>query len=341
MEKQRKIGRLDLAIWLGFMVFAVSAIIVAVTLPEISNTFSTDLSEGGGLETARNLVLLMVLLAAGMLAKRWGKKRFLTLGQYVMAIGLLLASFSQNYATLVAALFVIGLGGGFSEALLNPLITDLHKDEAGRYMNLSHAFYPGGIVVSALLFGELLTAGYSWRLMFQLSAGLTLILAVIFSVLPFPPQEQDESSYLETFGEILRIKGFWLFAAAIFLGGSIESALMFWSRTYVESYLSDIPRSGAVAVVIFAGAMATGRFITSYLANKTQPYALSGYSIFVAEIASTFNEALLLQHMLKTETRKDVRLALLCNHLDNARATVFPIRGAHRIRYFNHFNVEE
>jgi oligoendopeptidase F len=66
-----------------------------------------------------------------------------------------------------------------------------------------------------------------------------------------------------------------------------------------------------------------GHTMHSYLANKTQPYPLSGYSIFVAEIASTFNEALLLDHMLKTETRKDVRLALLCNHLDNARATVF------------------
>jgi oligoendopeptidase F len=66
-----------------------------------------------------------------------------------------------------------------------------------------------------------------------------------------------------------------------------------------------------------------GHTMHSYLANKTQPYALSNYSIFIAEIASTFNEALLLNHMLKTETRNDVRLSLLCNHLDNVRATVF------------------
>jgi oligoendopeptidase F len=66
-----------------------------------------------------------------------------------------------------------------------------------------------------------------------------------------------------------------------------------------------------------------GHTMHSYLANKTQPYALSHYSIFVAEVASTFNEALLLDHMLKVETRDDVRLSLLCNYLDNARATVF------------------
>ena len=66
-----------------------------------------------------------------------------------------------------------------------------------------------------------------------------------------------------------------------------------------------------------------GHTMHSYLTNRTQHYALSNYSIFVAEVASTFNEALLLHSMLEVENRDDVRLALLFNHLDNARATVF------------------
>ena len=66
-----------------------------------------------------------------------------------------------------------------------------------------------------------------------------------------------------------------------------------------------------------------GHTMHSWLANKTQPYALSDYSIFVAEVASTFNEALLLEYMLKNETGTQVRLSLLGSYLDNARATVF------------------
>jgi oligoendopeptidase F len=66
-----------------------------------------------------------------------------------------------------------------------------------------------------------------------------------------------------------------------------------------------------------------GHTMHSHLANKAQPYALSHYSIFVAEVASTFNEALLLEHMLDIEKRDEVRLSLLGNYLDNARATVF------------------
>ena len=41
-----------------------------------------------------------------------------------------------------------------------------------------------------------------------------------------------------------------------------------------------------------------GHTMQSYFSNKTQPYPLAQYPIFVAEVASTFNEALLIDHML-------------------------------------------
>ena len=43
-----------------------------------------------------------------------------------------------------------------------------------------------------------------------------------------------------------------------------------------------------------------GHTMQSYFSNKTQPYPLAGYPIFVAEVASTFNESLLIDYMLKT-----------------------------------------
>lgn len=268
MPTDSKLTKLDFVTWFGFMIFATSAVIIAVSLPEISKTFSTDFAEGGGMETARNLVLFFVLLLAGMLAQRWGKKRFLTLGQYLIVGGFLLASFSQNYLMLILALMLLGIGGGFSEALLTPLVVDIHRQESGKYLNISHAFYPLGIVGSALLFGELLTQGYSWRLVFQIAAAGALLVAVLFTLLRFPQAEKSDDPYTKLFGDILSLGGFWLFAFAIFLGAGIESTLTFWSRSYVEIYLSDVPRSGAMAVVIFAGAMAVGRLLTAQLSNK-------------------------------------------------------------------------
>jgi oligoendopeptidase F len=66
-----------------------------------------------------------------------------------------------------------------------------------------------------------------------------------------------------------------------------------------------------------------GHTMHSYLSNKTQPYPLSSYPIFVAEVASTFNEALLIDYMLKNIKDDANRLALLGNYLESIKGTFF------------------
>lgn len=66
-----------------------------------------------------------------------------------------------------------------------------------------------------------------------------------------------------------------------------------------------------------------GHTMHSFLSNKNQPYPLSDYSIFVAEVASTFNEALLFDLMMKKIKDDDVRLSLLMEYLDGIKGTVF------------------
>jgi oligoendopeptidase F len=66
-----------------------------------------------------------------------------------------------------------------------------------------------------------------------------------------------------------------------------------------------------------------GHTMHSYLSNRTQPFPLAGYSTFVAEVASTFNEALLIDHMLKTIKDDATKLALLGNYLEGIKSTVF------------------
>jgi oligoendopeptidase F len=66
-----------------------------------------------------------------------------------------------------------------------------------------------------------------------------------------------------------------------------------------------------------------GHTMQSYLSNKAQPYPLASYPIFVAEVASTFNEALLIDYMLKNIKDADARLSLLGNYLENIKGTLF------------------
>lgn len=73
---------------------------------------------------------------------------------------------------------------------------------------------------------------------------------------------------------------------------------------------------------VFTIAHEMGHAVHSYYSNTSQPYSKAGYEIFVAEIASTVNEVLLIKHLLKT-ARGNKRKYLLSYYLDMFRTTLF------------------
>jgi oligoendopeptidase F len=74
---------------------------------------------------------------------------------------------------------------------------------------------------------------------------------------------------------------------------------------------------------LFTLAHEFGHSVHSYYTRKEQPYAYGSYSIFVAEVASTCNEALLNDYLLNTIDGEQKRLYLLNHFLEGFRGTVF------------------
>ena len=74
---------------------------------------------------------------------------------------------------------------------------------------------------------------------------------------------------------------------------------------------------------IFTIAHEMGHSIHTYYSEKKQPIAKAGYKIFVAEVASTCNEVLLLNHLLAKEKDVNVKKFLLSYYLDMLRTTMY------------------
>jgi oligoendopeptidase F len=74
---------------------------------------------------------------------------------------------------------------------------------------------------------------------------------------------------------------------------------------------------------LFTLAHEMGHSLHSYYSNQTQPYVYSSYSIFVAEVASTVNESLLIDHLLKNTNDPQEKMYLLNHYLEQFRGTVF------------------
>ena len=66
-----------------------------------------------------------------------------------------------------------------------------------------------------------------------------------------------------------------------------------------------------------------GHAMHSYFADRTQPFPTANYATFLAEIASTFNEHLLMHYLLKSEKDDLFKLYILDNYLDGFRGTLF------------------
>ena len=74
---------------------------------------------------------------------------------------------------------------------------------------------------------------------------------------------------------------------------------------------------------VFTLAHEAGHSMHTMFANENQPYATSNYVIFVAEIASTFNESLLLDYLLSKDLDDDTKIVLLQQEIDNILSTFY------------------
>ena len=74
---------------------------------------------------------------------------------------------------------------------------------------------------------------------------------------------------------------------------------------------------------LFTLAHEMGHSLHSYYSNKKQPYVYAQYSIFVAEVASTVNESLLIEYLLEHSQDKQEKIYLLNHYLEQFRGTVY------------------
>ena len=131
------------------------------------------------------------------------------------------------------------------------------------------------------------------------------------------------------------------------------------NERWIDVYEKKGKRSGAYSVAVydthpyvllnyqktthdvFTIAHEMGHSIHSYFSNRTQCYAKADYTIFVAEVASTVNEVLLLKHLLSTEKDKKLKKYLLSYLLEMIRTTLFRQTQFSEFEYFAHSMVEK
>jgi len=268
--------RLTIACLVAMVVFAASVTTPAICLSAIGREFRLGLADRGLLGSLRMAALLAALLLSGRLADRFGKVRFLTTGLLLVAAGLAGTSLAGGYGALLAAQAVAGLGMGAMEALVNPLVAELHPESPARPLNIVNGLFSVGLVAAALLTGEMLQAHFPWRATMWLWVAPALVGAVLFATRRYPQTMRESGADQST--AFLRRPLFWVLMGAMVLGGGCEAGMTFWGASFVERELGASARSGAATVAFFGAFMALGRFATGGLVLRVRPALLMACS---------------------------------------------------------------
>jgi len=178
-----------LATVLGSAVASIDATVVGIALPAIGRDFGVGLADLQWVVTAYTLTLAGLLLLAGALGDKYGRRRVFLIGIVWFALASLLCSVAPTAATLIAARALQGVGA----ALLTPgslaiLQAVFRPDDRGKAIGAWSGFSGVGTAVGPFL-GGWLVAAVSWRLIFVIN--LPLAALVVAVTLRHVPESKD------------------------------------------------------------------------------------------------------------------------------------------------------
>ncbi|MFA9479626.1 sugar MFS transporter [Phycisphaerales bacterium AB-hyl4] len=266
-----RLAPLDYAAAMGFLAYSSSAVVTPIALLILARELSFGLAAGGLLEVMRAVLILAVMLTSAFAAARWGKANVLGVGSLVLGCGLMLYAISPTYGTILLAMGLVGVGGGFVEALTNPLVQELHPNDSGRYLNFANGFWSIGVLVTVLIGGELLTQGVSWRFVVAGVGAMSIVAGLLYLSLRRGGVVVADVTSRHVLGhkrDILLARKFWLFAVAMFLAGGVEGGFTFWIASYLQLHYDALPRAGGIGTACFAAGMIVGRIGGGWWAHQ-------------------------------------------------------------------------
>jgi EmrB/QacA subfamily drug resistance transporter len=236
-----------LATVLGSAIAAIDATVVGIALPAIGRDFHASLATLQWVVTAYTLTLAGLLLFAGALGDRYGRKRFFVIGVIWFAAASLLCGVAPDSPFLIAARAVQGVGA----ALLTPgslaiIEASFRPDDRGKAIGAWSGLSGVGTAVGPFLGGWLIQA-VSWRLIFVIN--LPLAALVVAVALRHVPESRDPGATgsLDVTGGALVTLGLvgltygliegpakgWASPgplAALIAGGALLAAFVAWER---------------------------------------------------------------------------------------------------------------
>ncbi|MGX1928263.1 MFS transporter [Flagellimonas sp. 2504JD4-2] len=273
-------NRLFLASCVSLIVTAMTFALRAGIMGELNVEFGFNDTQLGWMNSMAFYGFPVSMIIGGLIYPKIGPKPILWVAFICHLLGLILTITSKSFIPLLVSTFFIGLANGAVEAACNPLIADMYTTNRTTMLNKFHVWFPGGIVIGALL-GELMgNMGLSWQIQIAIMIVPTLIYGYLILGQKFPKAENIEANI----GRNVKSMFTPLFIFMLICMG-LTATTELGTGQFIERLLGQAGAPPLIILAIVTGLMAVGRYFAGPIVHKFNPIGVLFGSAIIASLA--------------------------------------------------------
>jgi EmrB/QacA subfamily drug resistance transporter len=188
------------------LVVALDLTVLNVALPTLAMRLHAGTEDLELISAAYLVVFAALLLPAGLMGDRYGRRRMLLIGTVLFGLASLLAAYSGSVGGLVAARALMGIGGAIIMPLSTSIIPSLFSEtERSRAIAITSGAMAAGLPLGPILGGYLLDH-FWWGSVFLINVPVCAVATVLIAL--FLPESRDpEGTVLDLPGTVMSVVG--------------------------------------------------------------------------------------------------------------------------------------
>lgn len=199
-------------------------ILRAIALPEWGTAFNLTQTQLGEIAGVGLWPFAISIVLFSLVIDKIGYKTAMIFAFACHVTSAILTIFASGYWMLYIGTFIVALGNGTVEAVVNPVVATMFPREKTKWLNILHAAWPGGLVLGGIM-ALLMGPGTAWEYKIGLILLPTLAYGIMMLARRFPLNERVQAgvSYKEMLQEVGAIGALIIVSLIVFQLGAVFS----------------------------------------------------------------------------------------------------------------------